>query len=79
MLYVYSLLYYIKSGVTMNEKDIKEILVDTLLIDIRTGEEMKFITYDKFKDNREAMCAIFPGGTVVWIDPQFLKVKGRYK
>jgi len=63
----------------MTEIEIKNILVDTLLIDTRTGEEMKFITYDKFKDNREAMCAIFPGGTIVWIDPQFLKVKGAKK
>lgn len=61
----------------MTEIEIRNVLIDTLLVDIRTGEEMKFITYGRFKDNREAMCAIFPGGTIVWIDPKFLKVRGR--
>ena len=58
----------------MTELEIRNVLVDTKLVDIRTGEEMKFITYDKFNGNEEVMCSIYSGGTIVWIHPQYLKV-----
>ena len=61
----------------MTNKEISELQVNSKVIDTRTGEEMEFITNDKFFDNESAMCAIFPGGIIVWIDPQLLKVKGR--
>lgn len=58
----------------MTKIEIRNVLADTKLVDIRTGEEMRFITYNKFNGDEEVMCSIYPEGTIVWIHPQYLKV-----